>query len=100
MAEDEGALQRGEAFDFYRDVLEPNHEEFWQIWDTKRDALEEGIKAIDEDFFDCFLGDDREIEMGVSSWNALNSEGRKKIEDVMGQDPELKAWIDQKRGRS
>ena len=51
---------QADKIDVFLDTIYPNIEAFWEEYDNKRPERDPKILAIDEDFYEGFLGEDRD----------------------------------------
>lgn len=87
--DDEGSANRGETYCLFRDTIMKNYDAFMAEYNKKKADRDPKFKAIDDDFFDAFLGDDREQEMAESAWNGLGESGKKDFVALLEADPPL-----------
>ena len=80
------------------DTIMPNLEAFWEEYDNKRQERDPKILAIDEDFYDGFVGEERDKELAESCWNALVGKGQADFVRFLEEDEELKVFCENNGG--
>ena len=65
---------------------------------ANKDELKAKFDEVDEDFSASFF-DDGDVDCAESAWNALDGKCQTKIINLLEEgNPEIKAWLEQKKG--